>query len=149
MPQRKHLEGERNGNGYVRTGTLIISSWAESSALLFVASAEQPGDVLGRFFITEATDDGVRLEAANGITRLRLDLSSFETTCSYFEPREFSEREDSKHWVSTLSESEKLTSGLSFSFFVRYQGPPPMEDLLVPVGTIVLFDTRTLFGIGS
>jgi hypothetical protein len=38
---------------------LIIKRWAESSALLLVATSEQPGEVIGRFSVVETADGGV------------------------------------------------------------------------------------------
>jgi hypothetical protein len=119
---------------------LIIKLWAESSALLLVGTSEQPGDVLGRFSVVETTDGGVLLRSVGGDTQFSLDLSHYETTCSYSEPREYSETEEYKGWISTVSDSEKLTSCLGFSFCVRFTGPPPLEDLLVPVGKVVLIE---------
>jgi hypothetical protein len=119
---------------------LIIKRWAESSALLLVATSEQPGDVIGRFSVVEITDGGVLLRSVGGDTQFSLDLSHYETTCSYSEPREYSETEEYKGWISTLSDSEKLTSCLGFSFCVRVTGPPPLEDLWVPVGKVVLIE---------
>jgi hypothetical protein len=119
---------------------LIIKLWAESSALLLVGTSEQPGDVLGRFSVVETTDGGVLLRSVGGDTQFSLDLSHYETTCSYSEPREYSETEEYKGWISTVSDSEKLTSCLGFSFCARFTGPPPLEDLLVPVGKVVLIE---------
>ena len=75
---------------------LIIKRWAESSALLLVATSEQPGDVIGRFSVVETTDGGVLLRSVGGDTQFSLDLSHYETTCSYSEPREYSETEEYK-----------------------------------------------------
>jgi hypothetical protein len=119
---------------------LIIKRWAESSALLLVATSEQPGDVIGRFSVVETTDGGVLFRSVGGDTQFSLDLSLYETTCSYSEPREYSETEEYKGWISTLSDPEKLTSCLGFSFCVRVAGPPPLEDLLVPVGKAALIE---------
>jgi len=119
---------------------LIIKRWAESSALLLVATSEQPVDVLGRFSVAETTDDGVLLRSVRGDTQFSLDLSHYKTTCSYSEPREYSETEEYKGWISTISDSEKQTSCLGFSFCVLVTGPPPLEDLLVPVGKVVLIE---------
>jgi hypothetical protein len=66
---------------------LIIGRWVESSALLLVATSEQPGDVLGRYSVVETNDDGVRFRSVGGDTQFSIDLSSFEITCSYSEPR--------------------------------------------------------------
>jgi hypothetical protein len=119
---------------------LIIKRWAESSALLLVATSEQPGDVIGRFSVVETTDGGVLLKSVGEDTQFSLDLSHYETTCSYSEPREYSETEEYKGWISTPSDSEKLTSCLGFSFCVRVAEPPPLEDLFVPVGKVVLIE---------
>jgi hypothetical protein len=119
---------------------LIIKRWAESSALLLVATSEQPGDVIGRFSVVEITDGGVRLRSVGGDTQFSLDLSHYETTCSYSEPREYSETEEYKGWIATQSDPEKLTSCLGFSFCVRVTGPPPLEDSWVPVGKVVLIE---------
>ena len=62
---------------------LIIKRWAESSALLLVATSEQPGDVLGRFSVVETTAGGVLFRSVGGDTQVSLDLSHYETTCSY------------------------------------------------------------------
>ena len=62
---------------------LIIKRWAESSALLLVATSEQPGEVIGRFSVVETTDDGVLFRSVGGDTQFSLDLSLYETTCSY------------------------------------------------------------------
>ena len=45
-----------------------------------------------------------------------------------------------KAWISTLSDSETLTSCLGFSFSVRVSGPPPLEDLFIPIGKVVLIE---------
>jgi hypothetical protein len=119
---------------------LIIKRWAESSALLLVATSEQPGDVIGRFSVVEITDGGVLFRSVGGDTQFSVDLSFSEITCSYSEPREYSETEEYKGWISTLSDSEKLTSCLGFSFCVLVTGPPPLEDLLIPVGKVVLIE---------
>src|SRR3984957_16459598 len=119
---------------------LIIRRWAELSALLLVATSEQPGDVLGRFSVVETTAGGVLFRSVGGDTQVSLDLSHYETTCSYSEPREYSETKEYKGWISTLSDSEKLTSCLGFSFCVSVSGPPPLEDLFVPVGKVVLIE---------
>lgn len=119
---------------------LIIKRWVESSALLLVATSEQPVDVIGRFSVVETTDDGVLFRSVGGDTQFSLDLSRYETTCSYSEPREYSETEEYKGWISTVSDSKELTSCLGFSFCVRVSGPPPREDLLVPVGRVVLIE---------
>jgi hypothetical protein len=119
---------------------LIIKQWAESSALLLVATSEQPGHVIGRFSVVETTDGGVLLRSVGGDTQFSLDLAHYETTCSYSEPREYSETEEYKGWISTQSDSEKLTSCLAFSFCVHVIGPPPLEDSLVPVGKAVLIE---------
>lgn len=66
---------------------LIIARWVESSALLLVATSEQPGDVIGHFLVVETNDDGVLFSSVGGDTRFSIDLSSFEITCSYSEPR--------------------------------------------------------------
>jgi hypothetical protein len=60
--------------------SLIIKRWAESSALLLVATSEQPGDVIGRFSVVETTDRGVLLRSVGGDTQFSLDLCHFETT---------------------------------------------------------------------
>ena len=119
---------------------LIIKRWVESSALLLVATSEQPGDVIGRFSVVETTDGGVLFRSVRGDTQFSLDLFRYETTCSYSEPREYSETEEYKGWISTQSDPEKLTSCLGFSFCVHVAGPPPLEDLLVPVGKVVLIE---------
>jgi len=119
---------------------LIIKRWVESSALLLVGTSEQPGDVIGRFSVVETTDGGVLFRSVRGDTRFSLDLSLYKTTCSYSEPREYSETEEYKGWIATLSDSEKLTSCLGFSFCVLVSGPPPLEDLWVPVGRVVLIE---------
>ena len=119
---------------------LIIKRWVESSALLLVGTSEQPGDVIGRFSVVETTDRGVLLRSVGGDTQFSLDLCHFETTCSYSEPREYSETEEYKGWISTISDPEKLTSCLGFSFCVLVSGPPPLEDLWVPVGRVVLIE---------
>ena len=119
---------------------LIIKRWAESSALMLVATSEQPGDVVGRFSVAETTDGGVLLRSVRGDTQFSLDLSHYETTCSYSEPREYSETEEYKGWISTQSDPEKLTSCLGFSFCVWVAGEPPQEDLLVPVGKVALIE---------
>lgn len=119
---------------------LIIKRWAESSALLLVATSEQPGEVIGRFSVFKTTDDGVLFRSVGGDTQFSLDLSHFETTCSYSEPREYSETEEYKGWISKQSDPEKLTSCLGFSFCVRVVGPPPLADSLVPVGKVVLIE---------
>jgi hypothetical protein len=118
---------------------LIIKRWAESSALLLVAT-EQPGEFIGRFSVVETTDGDVLFRSVGGDTQFSLDLSHYETTCSYSEPREYSETEEYKGWISTQSDPEKLTSCLGFSFCVRVAGPPPLEDLFVPVGKVVLIE---------
>jgi hypothetical protein len=118
---------------------LIIKRWAESSALLLVGTSEQPVDVLGRFSVVETTDGAVLFRSVGGDTQFSVDLSFSEITCSYSEPREFSETEEYKGWISTLSDSEKLTSCLGFSFRARYR-PPPLEDLLIPIGKVVLIE---------
>jgi hypothetical protein len=97
-------------------------------------------DVIGRFSVVEITDDGVLFRSVGGDTQLSLDLSLYETTCLYSEPREYSETEEYKGWISTVSNSEELTSCLRFSFCVRVSGAPPLEDLLVPVGIVVLIE---------
>ena len=119
---------------------IIIGRWVESSALLLVGTSEQPGDVLGRFSVVETNDDGVLFRSVGRDTQFSIDLSSFEITCSYSEPREYSGTQEYKAWISTLSDSETLTSCLGFSFCVRVTGPPPLEDLLVPVGKVVLIE---------
>ena len=119
---------------------LIIKRWAESSALMLVATSEQPGDVVGRFSVAETTDGGVLLRSVRGDTQFSLDLSHYETACTYSEPREYTETEEYKGWISTVSDSEKLTSCLGFSFCVRVVGPPPLEVSLVPVGKVVLIE---------
>ena len=119
---------------------LIIKRWAESSALLLVGTSEQPGDVIGRFSVAETTDGGVVFRSVRGDTQFSLNLSLYETTCSYSEPREYSETEEYKGWISTVSDSEELTSCLGFSFCVRVSVPPPLEDLFVPVGRFVLIE---------
>ena len=119
---------------------LIIKRWAESSALLLVGTSEQPGAGIGRFSVVEITDGGVLLRSVGGDTQFSLDLSHYETTCSYSEPREYSETEEYKGWISTLSDPEKLTSCLGFSFCVWVAGQPPQEDLLVPVGKVALIE---------
>ena len=119
---------------------LIIKRWAESSALLLVATSEQPGEVIGRVSVVETTDGGALFRSVGGDTQFSLDLIHYETTCSYSEPREYSETEEYKGWISTQSDPEKLTSCLGFSFCVRVTGPPPLEDLLVPVGKVVLIE---------
>ncbi len=119
---------------------LIIKRWVESSALLLVATSDQPGDVVGRFSAVEMTDGGVLFRSVRGDTQFSLDLSHYETTCSYSEPREYSETEEYKGWISTVSDSEELTSCLGFSFCVRVIAPPPLEDLFVPVGRVVLIE---------
>jgi hypothetical protein len=70
---------------------LIIKRWTESSALLLFGTSEQPGDIVGRFSVVETTDGGVLLRCVGGDTQFSLDLSHYETTCSYSEPREYSE----------------------------------------------------------
>jgi hypothetical protein len=119
---------------------LIIKRWAESSALLLVATSEQPADVVGRFSVAETTDGGVLFRSVRGDTQFSLDLVHYETTCSYSEPREYSETEEYKGWIATVSDSEALTSCLGFSFCVRVIAPPPLEDLFVPVGRVVLIE---------
>ena len=119
---------------------LIIKRWVESSALLLVATSEQPGEFIGRFSVVETTDGGVLFRSVGGDTQFSLDLSQYETTCSYSEPREYSETEEYKGWIATQSDPEKLTSCLGFSFCVRLTGPPPLEDLFVPVGKVVLIE---------
>jgi hypothetical protein len=119
---------------------LIIKRWAESSALLLVATSEQPGDVIGRFSVVETNDDGVLFRSVGGDSQFSIDLSSFEITCSYSEPREYSETQEYKAWISTISDSETLTSCLGFSFSVRVSGPPPLEDLFIPIGKVVLIE---------
>jgi hypothetical protein len=121
---------------------LIIKRWAESSALLLVATSEQPADVVGRYSVVETTDSGALFRSVRGDTQFSLDLSHYETTCSYSEPREYSETEEYKGWISTVSDSEALTSCLGFSFCVRVSGPPPLrlEDLFLPVGKVVLIE---------
>ena len=119
---------------------LIIKRWVESSALLLVATSEQPTDVVGRFSVAETTDDGFLFRSVRGDTQFSIDLSHYETTCSYSEPREYSETEEYKAWISTVSDSEALTSCLGFSFCVRIIAPPPLEDLFVPVGKVVLIE---------
>jgi hypothetical protein len=119
---------------------LIIKRWAESSALLLVATSEQPGDVIGRFSVVETTDGGVLFRSVGGDVRFSVDLSCPEIACSYSEPREYSETEEYKGWISILSDPDKLTSCLGFSFFVRVTGPPPLEDLLILIGKVVLIE---------
>ena len=119
---------------------LIIKRWTESSALLLVGTSEQPGDIVGRFSVVETTDGGVLLRSVGGDSQFSLDLSHYETTCSYSEPREYSETEEYKGWIATQSDPEKLTSCLVFCFCVRLTGPPPLEDLLVPVGKVALIE---------
>ncbi len=119
---------------------LIIARWVESSALLLVATSEQPGDVIGHFLVVETNDDGVLFSSVGGDTRFSIDLSSFEITCSYSEPREYSETPEYKAWISTLSDTETLTSCLGFAFLVRVSGPPPLEDLFIPMGKVVLIE---------
>jgi hypothetical protein len=97
-------------------------------------------DLLGRYTVVETTDGGVLFRSVGGDTQFSLDLSLYETTCSYSEPREYSETEEYKGWISTVSDSEKLTSCLGFSFCVHVTGPPPLEDSLVPVGKVVLIE---------
>ena len=50
---------------------LIIKRWAESSALLLVATSEQPGDVIGRFSVVEITDGGVLVRSVVGTRNFR------------------------------------------------------------------------------
>jgi hypothetical protein len=119
---------------------LIIKGWAESSALLLVATSGQPLEVVGRFSVVETTDGGTLFRSVGGDTQFSLDLSLYETTCSYSEPREYSETEEYKGWISIQSDPEKLTSCLAFSFCVRVIGPPPLEDLFVPVGKVALIE---------
>jgi hypothetical protein len=119
---------------------LIIKRWAESSALLLVATSEQPGDVRGRFSVVEITDGGVLFRSVGGDTQFSIDLSFPEIICSYSEPREFSETEEYKGWISTVSDPEKPTSCLGFSFSVLVTGPPALEDLLIPIGKVVLIE---------
>lgn len=119
---------------------LIIKRWTESSALLLVATSGQPVNVIGRFSVAETTDGGLLFRSVRGDTQFSVDLSFSEITCSYSEPREFSETEEYKAWIATQSDSEQLTSCLGFSFCVCVTGPPPMQDLLVPVGKVVLIE---------
>ena len=118
---------------------LIIKRWAESSALMLVATSEQPGDVVGRFSVVGTTDGGVLLRSVGGDTQFSLDLSHYETTCSYSEPREYSETEEYKGWISTVSDSNELTSCLGFSFCVRVAGPPPLAEIGIASGIGTLF----------
>ena len=124
----------------VREPLEIIKRCAESSALLLVATSEQPVDLLGRYTVVETTDGGVLFRSVGGDTQFSLDLSHYETACTYSEPREYTETEEYKGWISTVSDSEKLTSCLGFSFCVRVIGPPPLEVSLVPVGKVVLIE---------
>ena len=124
----------------IEEARLIIKRWAESSALLLVATSEQPVEVIGRFSVAETSDDGILFRSVGGDTQFSLDLSLYETTCSYSEPREYSETEEYKGWIATQSDPEKLTSCLVFCFCVRLTGPPPLEDLLVPVGKVALIE---------
>ena len=119
---------------------LIINRWAESSVLLLTATSGQPADVIGRFSVAEITEGGVLFKSVRGDTQFSLDLSSYEITCSYSEPREYSGTEEYKGWISTVSDPDKLTSCLGFSFCVLVIGPPPQEDLLIPVGKVVLIE---------
>ena len=121
---------------------LIIKRWVESSALLLVGTSEQPGNVFGRFSVVETTDGGVLFKSVGGDVQFSLDLSFSEITCSYSEPREYSQTEEYKAWIATVSDPEQLTSCLVFSFCGCVTAPN-LEDLLVPVGKVVLIELAT------
>jgi hypothetical protein len=96
--------------------------------------------MIGRFSVAEITEGGVLFKSVRGDTQFSVDLSSYEITCSYSEPREYSGTEEYEGWISTASDPDKLTSCLGFSFCVLVIGPPPQEDLLIPVGKVVLIE---------
>jgi hypothetical protein len=119
---------------------LILDGWLESAVSLFVGVEGQPGGVRGRFKVLALTDGGVELKAETGDAGLLIDLLSYETVVSYREPREYVDREEYKEWVAAMSESERMTSCLSFAFSVRVEGPPPFEPLSVPMGKVVMIE---------
>jgi hypothetical protein len=117
---------------------LIINRWAESSALLLVATSELPVNLIGRFLVVETTGDRLLFRSLRGDVQFSLDLFAFELTCSYSEPREYSGAPEYEAWIATQPDPDKLTSCLRFSFSGLLTGP--LEEILVPMGKVVLIE---------
>lgn len=117
---------------------LILGGWLDSSTKLFVESSLRSVSV--RFnpcSVTKLEAAGFLLESSKGDGQLSISIGDADTSLAYCEPREFSTNEEFAELLASLPEVDKCRSAIGISFDVRVKAPQ-FEDLLVPLGKVVL-----------
>jgi hypothetical protein len=120
---------------------LIFDRWLDNSAVLFVLTSSETVDLQGAFTVDKVSDGGVLLRASQGDGQLAFSLTASGTEFSYWEPREFSSDKDFSALLASLPDAERFRSCLGVKFLGRVT-VPGFDDLLVPLGKLVLFASQ-------
>jgi hypothetical protein len=135
--------GENVAKVELPTAMLILGGWLEKSTSLLVVAELIGVSVRGRFSVSELTSNGVLLESLDGGPELSIALSGSETALWYFEPREFSSREEYKEAYDksfgSAPEAELQRSSIGIKFSIR-EGVSGLLDALIPAGKVVLVE---------